>query len=73
MVEYKEGERKSVKGLSLFTVEYHPSTGQPKAALVFHHGLGEYIGRYKDGEEVAVLLLLKGYLRQAYLLLNANV
>ncbi|GAB4818831.1 hypothetical protein N2152v2_005877 [Parachlorella kessleri] len=48
MVEYKEGERKSVKGLRLFTVEYHPSTGQPKAALVFHHGLGEYIGRYED-------------------------
>lgn len=56
MVEYKEGERKSVRGHKLFTVEYYPKDVQLKAVLVFHHGLAEHVGRYADGAAAVIFL-----------------
>eukprot|EP00887_Chlorella_sp_A99_P002468 scaffold10.g2468.t1 len=46
MVTIKEGETHSGKGLRLFTASFFPD-GDPKAVLLFHHGLAEHIGRYK--------------------------
>ena len=46
---YEEGSRASVTGNKLFTVTYLPE-GPAQAALVFHHGLGEHVGRYKPSE-----------------------
>ena len=43
-----EGERLSCRGEKLLTVHYAPS-GEPRAVLIWHHGYGEHIGRYKWG------------------------
>mmetsp|Transcript_16217 Transcript_16217/g.45203 ORF Transcript_16217/g.45203 Transcript_16217/m.45203 type:complete len:298 (-) Transcript_16217:1676-2569(-) len=40
------GQRASRGGQKLHTVEYWPVKGQPKAIVVFHHGLVEHSGRY---------------------------
>ena len=45
---YIETTRPSCTGETLFTVKYIPEQ-KPKAALCFHHGLGEHIGRYQRG------------------------
>jgi acylglycerol lipase len=43
---YAESTRQSANGgASLFTVSYTPST-RVRAALCFHHGFGEHVGRY---------------------------
>lgn len=34
-------------GLNFYTRTYTPSTGAPRAALLFVHGFAEYIGRYE--------------------------
>lgn len=46
---YQEGSRASSTGAKLFTVSYQPE-GAAQAALIFHHGLGEHIGRYTASE-----------------------
>lgn len=46
---YQEGSRVSTTGAKLFTASYQPE-GAAQAALVFHHGLGEHIGRYTGSE-----------------------
>lgn len=49
MVSITEGSFTNSRGQKLYTVQYLPDE-QPKAALYFHHGLGEHIGRYKLGQ-----------------------
>lgn len=51
MATFTEGERISKTGMKLFTLSVLPPTLPPKAVLMFHHGLGEHVGRYKAGEE----------------------
>ena len=46
--EAQEGERLSCRGEKLLTVRYAPP-GETKAVLVWHHGYGEHVGRYKWG------------------------
>lgn len=50
MVQFFEGERASARGHKLVSVTYLPdaAAGPPKAVLLFHHGIGEHIGRYKS-------------------------
>lgn len=48
MVTFTEGQHVNSRGQTLYTVQYMPE-GQPTAALVFHHGYGEHVGRYVDG------------------------
>lgn len=52
MVQFFEGERASARGHKLVSVTYLPdaAAGPPKAVLLFHHGIGEHIGRYKSSE-----------------------
>ena len=51
MAQYRESERVSLRGHKLFTVEYYPEDASNlRAALVFHHGLAEHVGRYKQSE-----------------------
>ncbi len=47
-LEAQEGERLSCRGEKLLTVRYAPP-GAAKAVLVWHHGYGEHVGRYKWG------------------------
>ena len=47
-LEAQEGERLSCRGERLLTVRYAPP-GETKAVLVWHHGYGEHVGRYKWG------------------------
>lgn len=46
-MKYVETSRPSCSGETLFTVKYLPEQ-KPKAALCFHHGLGEHVGRYNQ-------------------------
>lgn len=47
MVRFTKGSLKSVTGNDLVTVQYLPDNA-PRAALCFHHGLQEHIGRYHE-------------------------
>jgi acylglycerol lipase len=47
MVKFQEGKRKNSRDQQLHTVQYLPDQGAPKAVLVWHHGYGEHLGRYK--------------------------
>ena len=44
----QEGERGSCRGEKLYTVHYAPP-GETVAALIWHHGYGEHVGRMKWG------------------------
>ena len=44
----QDGERVSCRGEKLYTVHYAPP-GETVAALVWHHGYGEHVGRNKWG------------------------
>ena len=61
-LEAQEGERLSCRGEKLLTVRYAPP-GETKAVLVWHHGYGEHVGRYKWGASPKNCSL--GYNRQA--------
>lgn len=43
----KEDRWVNARGLSLY-YESYPTYWKPKALLVFHHGYGEHIGRYRS-------------------------
>jgi hypothetical protein len=43
----KEGWRTNERGQKLATIEYAAKSGKPVAVLVWHHGLGEHLGRYQ--------------------------
>jgi len=55
-MKHTETKRLGCTGETLFTVKYLPDQ-KPKAALCFHHGLGEHIGRYQRGTIDGILLL----------------
>lgn len=50
--QYLESERASARGHKLHTVAALPdaASGPPAAVLVWHHGIAEHIGRYREGE-----------------------
>jgi alpha-beta hydrolase superfamily lysophospholipase len=52
MVQFIESERASAKGQKVAGVAFLPdaAAGPPVALLVFHHGIGEHVGRYKTSE-----------------------
>lgn len=52
MVQYIESQRTSAKGAKVASVAFLPdaAAGPPVALLVFHHGIGEHVGRYKESE-----------------------
>jgi hypothetical protein len=55
MVQFKESVRQGRHGHDLYTVEYHPdSPAATRAALCFHHGVGEHVGRYNQSEPPSV-------------------
>ena len=46
-----ESERQSVRGHKLHTVTVLTEGGSPPVAvLCWHHGIGEHVGRYREGE-----------------------
>mmetsp|Transcript_22991 Transcript_22991/g.50466 ORF Transcript_22991/g.50466 Transcript_22991/m.50466 type:complete len:315 (-) Transcript_22991:187-1131(-) len=47
MVKYSEGSFVNSRKQKLFTVSYVPDSA-PSGVVLFQHGLGEYVGRYKD-------------------------
>ena len=50
MVVFKDCER-SHRGHKTYTVCYLPDSNvATKAVLIWHHGVGEHIGRYQYGE-----------------------
>ncbi len=46
---FQEGQRVNARGQRLHTVLY--VSPAPRAALVWHHGYGEHVGRMKYGEQ----------------------
>ena len=50
--QYLESERASARGHKLHTVTVLPgaASGPPVAVLVWHHGVAEHVGRWREGE-----------------------
>lgn len=51
MVKFEEGSRTSVTGETLYTVTFTPDT-VPIGTILFHHGLGEHVGRHRRGARI---------------------
>ena len=51
MVQHAEETFVNARKQKLFSGSWLPDDGAPSAIFLFHHGLGEYILRYKDGKD----------------------
>ena len=54
-----EGERSNSRGHKLLTVHYAADAAEgiaPSAVLIWHHGYGEHVGRYKWGADKPTFL-----------------
>lgn len=52
-VGFAESDRLNSRGQKLLTVHYAPKTigdAVPTAVLIWHHGYGEHVGRYRRGK-----------------------